>query len=530
MTNRRFPDIAALAADRPRRCWLVLYGLFFALLLAWGIGTPLQQSPDEWSHLFRAAGIYNGQLLISSPGPMDPTLGDPIRVPASLNEDRIAARCFMHHNKVPVSCSHPRPTSDALVRGSTPAARYPPFYYGLVGWPMLFGHGHLVLYLMRVVAAALSAALLAWGMLSVLRLGTGLAATGLLVAVTPMVGWLSSMINPNGLEIAAAAALWPSLLLWFTATEDRLRRAGAIGAAVAAATMVLSRSVAIVWVSVALVSVLALPRASWLRAQLRDRLTYRAVGGVVLAGVVTLAWSVLSRQNQLAPLTKPHFHIGHASLARNLVAAYGQLGRWWHEAVGYFGWLDTPISSRLLHIYDLAWVLLIAAAVIATIRTRRFRAAGCALIAGALTVAVTVYLAASVTNELSISFWQGRYSLPMGIGVPVLLGFAAPTPRGRARRTVAAMSVVISAIGCVVMVTSFLTFFARNSVGVGHPLSLRGGWQPPGGIILWLLVMSASLLGLALVAVSAALGGRVPVQAGGSSGSGTDAMAISRPR
>jgi hypothetical protein len=293
---------------------------------------------------------------------------------------------------------------------------------------------------------------------------------------------------------------------------------------------VLSRSVAIIWVCVALVSVLALQRPGWLRARLRDRLTYLAIGCVGAAGVVTLAWSVLSRQNQLAPITKPNFHIGHDSLAHNLGLAIGHLGRWWHEAVGYFGWLDTPISSRLLQAYDLAWVLLIAAAAIAAVWTRRFRAAGCAVIAAALTVAVTLYLAASVTNKLSIAFWQGRYSLPMGVGVPVLLGFAAPTPRGRARRTAVVVSLLVSAIVCVVMAKSFLTFFNRNSVGVLRPLSLSGGWQPPGGIVLWLLVMSASLLGLTLVAVSAALGVRVPVQVGGNSGNGADAMAMSRPR
>ena len=502
-------DLVTLARINPRRCLLLLYPLFFAMLLAWGLGTPLQQSPDEWSHLYRAAGIYDGQILISAPQPMDPTLGDPIRVPGSLVAERDASRCFMHRSTVPVSCSHPRQASDALVQTFTPAARYPPFYYLLVGWPMLFGYGHLALYLMRVVAAAVSAVFLAWGMLSVLRLGAGLAATGMIVAVTPMVAWLSTMINPNGLEIAAAVTLWPHLVLWITSAETRLRRAGVFGAATAAAVMVLSRSVAIIWVWVAVLSVLPLMRLGWLRDQLRNRLTYQAIGGVAVAGIVTLIWSAVSRQTQLAPLKKPGDHVRHDSLTHNLGLAFDHLRRWWHQAVGDFGWLDTPISNRVLQLYDLAWILLIVAAVVVGIRTGHGRAVCSAAIAAGLTVAVTLYLAASVTNQLGSGFWQGRYSLPMGVGVPLLLGYAARTTGGRARRLAAGASLLVSAIVSVVALKSFLTFFQRNSVGTHRPLSLHGGWQPPGGVVLWLLVLVLSLVGLALVAAAAAAGGQV---------------------
>jgi hypothetical protein len=134
---RRFSqaDPVGLARTHPVRCWTMLYGLFLAMLLAWGIGTPLQQAPDEWSHLFRAAGIYHGQLLISAHGAMDPLRGDPIRVPAALQADRVAAHCFMHRRTVPVTCSHPQRVANQLVTSTTPAARYPPFYYALVGWP-----------------------------------------------------------------------------------------------------------------------------------------------------------------------------------------------------------------------------------------------------------------------------------------------------------------------------------------------------------------------------------------------------------
>lgn len=509
----------------------MLYALFFALLLAWGIGTPLQQSPDEWAHLYRAAGIYNGQVLISAPGPMDPVRGDPIRVPAWLQADRQAARCFLFRAVAPVSCGHPKSASDALVRTSTPAARYPPFYYAVVGWPLLLGHGNAVLYLMRIVAAALSAAFLAWGMLSLLRLGAGLAATGMVVAVTPMVAWLSTMINPNGMEIAAALSLWPSLILWCTTNEARLRRAGAIGAATAATVMVLSRSVSIIWVCVAVASVLPLVRLSWIRDQFKSRLLLKAPALVVLAGIVTLVWSGLSRQTQLGPLKLPGFEVRHDSLPHNVRLAYRYLVPWWRQSVGDFGWLDTPISFRLLHVYELAWVVLLLAAALAAVRrTGRFRALFSAGIAAALTVALTLILAASVANELRVGFWQGRYSVPMGVGVPLLLGYAAGrTSDRRVRWWAAGFSLLAGMIVSIVAVRSFLLFFHRNSVGIKHPWSLTGGWQPPGGIILWLAVLCLAMSGLALVAATAAAGPTATDSPDGSGANGSQAIPVALP-
>lgn len=503
----RHADLAKTALAHPGRLFLTLFGLFFAMLLAWGLGTPLQQAPDEWAHLYRAASIYDGQILISAPGQMDPTLGDPVRVPGSLVADRNAAQCFMHRNLVPVSCSHPKPTSDALVLTSTPASRYPPFYYLLVGWPLLFGHGAAALYLMRVVAAAVSAVFLAWGMLSVFKLRAGLAATGMIVAVTPMVAWLATMINPNGLEIAAAVALWPQLLLWVTAKETRLRRAGALGAAAAAATMVLARSVSIIWVCVAVISMIPLMRLGWLRTQLRNRSTYFAVGGVVLAGVITLAWSAISRQTELGPRKSRGYHVHHDSLWHNVGLAYDQLPRWWHQAIGDFGWLDTPISDRAVLLYELVLVLLVGWALIRSVQTRGFSALAAAVIAAGFTLIVTLYLSASVMNKLSVEFWQGRYSLPMAVGVPLLLGYAAPITGRKSRWLTVGVSLLASAAISLIALRGFLGFFQRNSVGLHGALSLRGGWQPPGGIVLWLVILTLSLLGLAVVAVLGTVGG-----------------------
>lgn len=503
----RRPDPVALAKASPRRCWLILYSLFFAVLLGWGIGTPLQQSPDEWSHLFRAAGIYHGEILDSAPGPMDPVAGDPLRVPAALNADRLAARCFMHHNTVPVSCSHPRSTPGELVTTSTPSARYPPFYYAFVGWPLLFGHGPVVLYAMRVVSAAISAAFLAWGLLASLRLGAGLAATGVLVAVTPMAAWLSTMINPNGLEIAAAVGLWPNLALWVSSTELRHRRAGLTGAAVSAVAMVLSRSVSVIWVCVAVVSVLPLLRGGWLRQEMRTRYVRLAVAGVLLAGMMTLGWSVVSRQTQLAALHSSHFTAGQASLGHNLLLAVGQLGAWWHQSVGNFGWLDTPIDGRTLGLFNAGLVTLGLVAACLALRTGRIRALAAAVIAALLAIATTLYLSASVVNQLSIGFWQGRYSLPMWVGVPVLLGLAVRDPGDRFRRIVIGTVALVSSCVVVVTLSAYLTYFRRNSVGVRGKLTLTGGWQPPGDLLPWLVLLTGGLVGLAAIAVAAASGG-----------------------
>ena len=97
----------------------------------------------------------------------------------------------------------------------TSAGLYNPTYYLLAGWPsLLTSDTSLAVFGMRVAGALLVTFFLAAGFMALFRLRPSRAtAFGLAAVVTPMVLFLASAVNPNGLEMSTGFALISSLLL-----------------------------------------------------------------------------------------------------------------------------------------------------------------------------------------------------------------------------------------------------------------------------------------------------------------------------
>jgi CDP-diglyceride synthetase len=189
------------------------------------------------------------------------------------------------------------------------------------------------------------------------------------------------------------------------------------------------------------------------------------------------------------------------------------------EAIGRLGWLDAPIPAFAVY----AWLLAIGGAVAYALvgNVRGLLAAG---------VLVSVAALSSWTFELlqdndSGTYWQGRYSLPLLIGLPLLL---VTRPAGRTeqgdqrasadsmvRRLDARLAVWLTITGLVVL--NLGAWAAARRWGVG----LDGTYLP------WRWDTSLqplpSVLPLALLAVCSAGLGRAVV---GSSERGRHAPAV----
>lgn len=500
-----FSSVPAQLRRRPRATFAALF-LGYALLLgAWGAATPLGQTPDEWAHIFRASAVVHGQILISQPGPIDAHGGDKVRIPQTLSRRNADTRCFRFHPSVPVSCAKKPSGSQRNVSTVTTASRYPPLYYEAVGWPLLFGAHTSTIYLMRLMEVLLASLLLASGASAALRLRARFTMTGYALAVTPMVAYLGAMINPNGLEIAAGASLWANLLLWLDGPEPRDRRAGLIGSAVAATAMVLVRTVAIAWVGVAVLSVLVLIRREWFVSQVRTRKAILPIGVVVAAIGAAGVWALAARETDIAPITSGHFTPTHYTLLHNMHRAYQDLMHWLRQAIANFGWLDTPLKQPMYDLYFTAFFVLVGLAVLGIVRGR-WRPGLAAAITVGLAVLATVYFAARGANTLKLSFWQGRYSLPTAMGVPIMLGYAAGSWSQRVRWLAGLVSAAAVSLVAIVHVDGFITFFTRNTAGLRHALTVSGRWQPPLGIVTWLVVLVVALVFFVGVSALAAVG------------------------
>jgi len=108
----------------------------------------------------------------------------------------------------------------------------------------------------------------------------------------------------------------------------------------------------------------------------------------------------------------------------------------------------------------------------------------------AATVLLPVALESRVAPCLGL-VWQGRYTMPIAVGVPLIAAYALtqlPEPADDARvRTPADMLITrlcatVVAVLAIAHVTAFLSALRRYTVGAGltHKLDLFSGpWQPP---------------------------------------------------
>lgn len=487
---------SAHPAVGPLRWWL--YGLaLFGLFAAWALASPLFSVPDEPAHVVKAAAVVRGQLY-GTPGVTDD--GEPVvrvRVPARYRSAYAWPGCFMFDADATADCApDDLAGGDADIELGTPAAGYPPLFYALVGWPSLVSADATAVHAMRLLSAALCAAMLAagaWALSTVTGPRVAMAAT--LFVATPMAAFLAGSVNPNGLEIAAAVATWAAAVAGARRVVDgvALGRGLTVVLVVAGSTLALTR-----WLSpLYLLAILALvgvsvPLRSWRPALGRRdvRVVVGALGGAV---VVAGALIALAPGRDLSP--GPAVPDGVGALR----ALVGQTGQYVENMIGRFGWVDTPPPL----VTELVWwlgtgALLGLAAVLADRLVLR---------AVALTAAATlvVPIAAQLPSTDSIGMpWQGRYTLPLAVGVLVLAvvgisGRAASgaegVAAGRWRSAVVALAVA-APVGHAAAVAWALR---RYVTGLQGSLDLLGdaAWTPPGGV--------AGVLTLTVVACAGAV-------------------------
>ena len=222
-----------------------------------------------------------------------------------------------------------------------------------------------------------------------------------------------------------------------------------------------------------------------------------AILGLVLVGTRWRdLWALLARRAVRAALlvvvaaaavAQVYIHVAHtitliAGLPVTLADAAiwrvsaGHSGLWLHQMIAQLGWqTPTPLLAVVARIAAVGCVLLIGAAA-AGVRMRL------AIVATTVATAVLPIVAEATTARQSGFIWQGRYLLPIAVGVPLLAGFALARHSGDgadARRLAGAVSSVVG----VGSLAAFYAALRRHMVGVDGPLNpltpLPASWQPP---------------------------------------------------
>jgi len=394
----------------PHRRWVPVAVFVASLLtqLAWAWGTPPFRGIDEIDHAFRASSVAQGDLaptrLTYDQG------GVLVEVSPGLAADA-RAQCEALASKRHADCvpEERLPNGDVLILST--AASYSPVFYAVVGLAAKPWDGATALYVMRGTASLVNAVLLAlatWCLL--VRSRTRWPLAGLVLGLTPMAFYTLMLPAPNGIELAAAAALWCALLGLQGAAPEHHRRLLAI-AALAVAVLGSVRLTGPVFILLIVGSVIAVaPRASW-------TLLRRRWQGVLAVAVVAAGATLF----QLVWTVSHHSGIGGSSgapLPFDGGLVLEQVPLWVFQWVGVFPYRNQPASPVAYVVYAVLTVLLVREAV------RRGGSARWVAL-GVLVASVLVPLAYTADTYPTLgTSWQGRYALPLLIGAPILLGIS----------------------------------------------------------------------------------------------------------
>jgi hypothetical protein len=342
------------------------------------------------------------------------------------------------------------------VVSATQFARYPPLYYLIVGVPSLLATGSGALYGMQLTAAVLDAALIALGLFLLSYHPRRLSVIGALVALSPMVLFISGVVNSSGMETAAAFAAWCGGLSVVARPTVPLRLA--VGTSVSFVLLILSRPISPV--NAAVIAVVLGVLVGWKRAHAVVRARdVRPVWVSIVVGVVLFSVSVITLgvpAPLLVAVTRP------AGLLSNMWLTLRLTGGRLRQCVGDFGWLDTPAPRWVVIVWVAVLAGLLMYGLVISPRCRR----ALPLLALAI-VAMPLVFESPQINSVG-PYWQGRYWLPLVIGLPLVAASGA-------RKLVPSVQQTGLACGALLGVAQIAAFLAALHRYEGTT------WAPPGG-------------------------------------------------
>jgi hypothetical protein len=438
----------------------VIVGLLIAVVGSWILGTPRNGGPDETSHAVASAalilGLGEGDVNESD------TRFQRFEVPAMVGEPNPA--CWAFDEETPVACAGQPVNSTQRVLRDTTAADYPVWGHVLPGLAALLPWPAGYAYLARLLAAALPLMLMA-AALARLRRQSPVAALGAALGLTPIIWFSMGLINPSSLAIGGALAVWVALLTPHPRV-DWLLSCGALA-------LLLPRRDGPIWATMIVVTVCLLctqlPSELW-RGLDRIARTSICVGlaltilpvltgsgdrrelALSVAPVALLAVEVIGRAWRRFRPSHPTvcalvvggvgagLALGFASVVRPggadmsvLQRIVGGTDRHLEQMVGVLGWLDTPVPGAVHVLWWAAFGGLVALCLVGVPR-QAFVTLG-ALVA---TVVVAWVLELGF-GERSASYWQGRYSMPVVVGLPIALALGVRLHGDQLARVSAAM-------------------------------------------------------------------------------------------
>jgi Predicted membrane protein (DUF2142) len=480
--------------------WALSSAIFFSLTLCWIIATPVGGGPDEPAQMIKAAATVRGELVGDDVAGTSTALRR-MTIPQAYARAAAIAGCYQFRPDQRANCQPAWSGGMRPSRVNTYVGRYPPFYYLLVGLPTLVTPSIWGFYGMRTISALICAVLVGLAFAVAGAYGRSrLLVLGVAISATPMLAFMSAVINASSMEMAAGLCAWTAGLV-LVLDHVKAPPRPVVGALVAgAAALALSRSISPFWVGCLLGTMFLLdPRGiiALLRHPGPARKGFVAVvavcAGAVLYALPTKSFSVYPA-GQPVPKGATTWQIAHL--------AWDRIPGYYRQFIGLFGWLDAkspPISIWI-------WAVLLVGTVLIGLIAGSWRQRICMVL---IAIAIVSVPTAITTSHARVDglVWQARYSYPIDVGL-LLLAMAVASHGLFAKRWVVRVLVVLGAVViATAQLASFFQTLRRYVVGAhGTPHFLfnhPAQWQPPlppfmligavGGILIvyaaWIMVL-----------------------------------------
>lgn len=477
------PSESVTGVPRPRTL-LSLVLAVGVVTACWILGNPRSSGPDEPSHMVTSAALVRGETE-GSPNPVDPATRL-VRVPAMVGAPDPGCWAFFP-DETP-ACADDDALRTDTVEVPTTSFNYPPFGLVLPGlasfvpWPE--GYAHLARALSALVPVLLVACSLA-----MLRERGRMLGVAALLGLTPIAWFTFGVVNPSAVAIAGGLALATGCLL-LPAGVDRAHLLATVGWL----ATILPRRDGPLWAAVVIVVASATmglrPSDLWRRLSRWARVTIAISAPLPLLQVIArgdsgfnvalavavlaipayeallIAWARWPGRDQRVALALSLAVVAAAGFvavlltrpggydANLLQLVVGNTGDHLIQLVGVLGWLNAPVPMSGVLLF---WAALGGLAAVAVIE--RPRSAVVPVVGLAIAVVLAWVLELGQGSSYG-SYWQGRYTMPLAVSLPVLAAW-------RSRPTnLDALVVPSAAVWWVVLNLGFFAAQRRWAVGV----------------------------------------------------------------
>jgi hypothetical protein len=455
------------------------------LATLWSLASPIFSVPDENAHAAKALAQVRGQVIgYQVPGINHPVVDLP-------DEYAYAPRivCFAHNSDQPASCGAELGDEGGMDWFNTWVGAYNPLYYYAVGWPSLILDGSAGVYGMRIVSGLLAAVFVAWGFQAAMSVRRSRwMPLGLAFVAAPMVVYFFGSVNPNGIEIASAVALWaalPRLLEKFGKRNVESEVSSlprwylwAI-VTIASVTLATARATGPLWLIV--VVGICLFATGWIpvKSLFTTARSYIPLGIVAAGGIFSIVWT-LSGGSLSSQADKSDAPLVGASFVQGFVHVLRTTPDFIQQAIGYFGWFDAPLATSAYWLF----VIPIGILIILAFTSSKPRGVTTMAVMTASAIIVPALVQGYSVSQTGI-IWQGRYGLFLYLGVTILAAWLLSAKQGN---RVAFLSTRVTWISSAMIATyglvAFVVVMWRYVVGSGQPISemwKNPAWQPPLG-------------------------------------------------